>query len=35
MLEDANLSNKEQSVLLIPVDIGRTFPLLGFFQDEG
>jgi hypothetical protein len=25
-------SNKEQSVLLIPVDIGRTFPLLGFFQ---
>lgn len=28
-------SNKESSVLLIPVDIGRTFPLLGFFQDQG
>jgi hypothetical protein len=28
-------NNKEQSVLLIPVDIGRTFPLLGFFQEDG
>jgi len=34
-LDDANSANKEQSVLLIPVDIGRTFPLLGFFQEEG
>ena len=35
MVDDMHLSNKEQSVLLIPVDIGRTFPLLGFFQEEG
>ncbi len=33
--DDASASNKEQTVLLIPVDIGRTFPLLGFFQEEG
>jgi hypothetical protein len=33
--DDASASNKEQTVMLIPVDIGRTFPLLGFFQEEG
>lgn len=35
LAESDQHSNKEQSVLLIPVDIGRTFPLLGFFQEEG
>ena len=33
--EDVTATNKELSVMLIPVDIGRTFPLLGFFQEEG
>ncbi len=35
VFEDARTANKEQTVMLIPVDIGRTFPLLGFFQEEG
>jgi hypothetical protein len=35
VFEDARMANKEQTVMLIPVDIGRTFPLLGFFQEEG